>query len=57
MKLAEIDLGEIVDALRMERSAWIKKAQDQGRENTEAESVTICVLMALEHAFASIAYR
>ena len=41
---------ELVKALGMERSEWVKFAQDEGRQNTESEKITICVLAALEHA-------
>jgi hypothetical protein len=50
MKLADIDAYELVKALGMERSEWIKFAKEEGRLNTDAEKITICVLAALEHA-------
>ena len=53
MKLADIDVDEFVKALHMERSAWIKAPKEQGRRETEAEKITICMLAALEHAFAN----
>lgn len=53
MKLADIDVDELVKALHMERSTWIKAPKEQGRRETDAEKVTICVLTALEHAFAT----
>ena len=53
MKLADIDVDELVKALHMERSTWIKAPKEQGRRETDAEKVTICVLAALEHVFAN----
>ncbi|MFZ0093755.1 MAG: hypothetical protein WB563_01295 [Pseudolabrys sp.] len=55
MKLADIDAHELVKALHNERSVWIKNPKDQGRRETEAEKITICVLAALEHVFAHAA--
>ena len=55
MKLADIDVDELVKALHMERSTWIKAPKEQGRRETDAEKVTICVLAALEHVFANAA--
>jgi hypothetical protein len=37
MKLADIDAYELVKALGMERSEWIKFAKEEGRLNTDAE--------------------
>jgi hypothetical protein len=54
MKLGEIDLDELVRALGAERSAWIKVASEEGRRHTDAERVTMCVLAALEHIFATL---
>jgi hypothetical protein len=53
MKLADIDVDELVKALHVERSTWIKAPKEQGRRETDAEKVTICVLAALEHVFAN----
>ncbi len=55
MKLADVDVHELVKALHMERSEWIKNPKDQGRRETEAEKITICMLAALEHVFAHAA--
>jgi len=52
MKLADVDVHELVKALGMERSAWIKIPKEEGRRETDAEKTTICVLAALEHALA-----
>jgi hypothetical protein len=54
MKLAEIDLDDLKQALRTERTAWIKVADEEHRRPTDAERVTVCILMALEHALAGI---
>jgi hypothetical protein len=53
VRLADIDVDDLVKALHMERSTWIKAPKEQGRRETDAEKVTICVLAALEHAFAN----
>jgi hypothetical protein len=50
MKLADVDVHELVKALGAERSAWIKIPKQEGRRETDAEKITICVLAALEHA-------
>lgn len=50
MKLGEIEVYDLVRALAIERSAWIKVAEDEGRRHTDSEKVTINVLAALEHA-------
>ena len=50
MKLAEIEIDELVHALGMERSAWIRIAREERRQHTDAERVTMCILAALEHA-------
>ena len=53
VRLADVDVDELVKALHMERSTWIKAPKEQGRRETDAEKVTICVLAALEHVFAN----
>ena len=54
MKLGEIDVDELVRALGQERSAWIRVSKEEGRRHTDAENVTMCVLVALEHALGRI---
>jgi hypothetical protein len=54
MKLAEIDIDELVSALRTERTGWINVASQERRKHTEAECVTMCILAALEHALARV---
>ena len=39
MKLAEIDLEDLQQALRMERTAWIKVANEERRRPTDADNV------------------
>lgn len=51
MKLSDIDVAEVIAALRQERSSWIDVAHDEGRRNTEAEKLTICILAAFERTF------
>ena len=48
LKLADVDAYELVEALKKERSAWIKAAKEDHRRETEAEKATICILTALE---------
>jgi hypothetical protein len=54
MKLADIEIHDVVQALGRERSGWVKLATEERRPHTEAERVTICVLAALEHALATV---
>jgi hypothetical protein len=54
MKLADIEIDDLVRSLRRERSAWVKLASEEKRRHTEAERVTISVLAALEHALARV---
>ena len=55
LKLADIDVYELVDALGMERTALVNAAKEEGRRSTDAERVTICVLQALERALKAAA--
>lgn len=57
MKLADVDVGELVRALGKERSAWIKLKTDEKRQLTESEKATVCMLAALEHILSNIALR
>lgn len=50
MKLADIDVADLVRALGIERSAWITTASEENRRHTDAERVTISVLAAVEGA-------
>lgn len=54
MKVGEIDIKELVRALGSERSKWINAAHAEGRKSTDAETVTICVLAALENALTDV---
>jgi hypothetical protein len=54
VKLADVEIDELIRALGSERSAWINQASEKGHRHTEAERVTICVLAALEHALAKM---
>ena len=56
MKLADIDVDELVRALGKERSKWIDAASEEKRRSTEAEKATICMLAALEHVLSNIAH-
>ena len=55
LKLADIDVYELVDALGMERTALVKAAKEEGRRPTDAERVTTCALRALERALKAAA--
>jgi hypothetical protein len=55
LKLADIDVYELVDALGMERTALVNAAKQEGRRPTDAERVTICALGALERALKAAA--
>jgi hypothetical protein len=57
MKLADIELDELVRALAAEQTAWIKAARDEGRRPTEPERVTLCMLSALRNALQRIGSR
>ena len=54
MKLADIDLHELRQALQSERSAWVKAPREEDRVQTDAERITICVLFALEHVLEKV---
>jgi hypothetical protein len=55
LKLADIDVYELVDALGMERTALVNAAKEEGRRPTDAERVTICAFRALERALKAAA--
>jgi hypothetical protein len=52
MKLTDIDVDELVKALHGTPARGSKLRKNKDAE-TDAEKVTICVLTALEHAFAN----
>jgi hypothetical protein len=49
MKLNELDVDDIIGALRTERSKWINVAEQEKRRHTESEKTTMCLLAAIEH--------
>lgn len=49
MKLADVDVEELISSLRTERSAWINAAHEEKRPPTDIERTTMCVLHALEN--------
>ncbi len=55
LKLADIDVYELVDALGVERTALVNAAKEEGRRPTDAERVTTCALRALERALKAAA--
>jgi len=50
MRLGDLDVHDLIDALGTERSAWINIQKEQLRHLTEAERATIYVLTAIESA-------
>jgi hypothetical protein len=54
MKLADIEMDDLLRALRTVRSEWISVAQNENRRPTEAESLMICVLAALEQVASAL---
>jgi hypothetical protein len=55
MKLGDLDLNDIIDALGMVRSDWITIQKEEHRRLTDADRVTVCVLAALEQALRRLA--
>jgi len=55
LKLTDIDVYELVNALGVERTALANAARAEGRRSTDAERVTICVIEALERALKAAA--
>jgi hypothetical protein len=55
MRLGDLDVYDLIDALGMERSAWINVQKERNRRLTDAERVTICVLAAFERALLKVA--
>lgn len=57
MKLADLEVEDVIAALRKERSEWIEVAGREKRRHTEAELTTMCLLAALEHVLQDAASR
>jgi hypothetical protein len=57
MRLAELDIDDVIEALKKERAEWISVAKNESRSNTEAERVTICFLLAIERVLSTAAIR
>jgi hypothetical protein len=55
MKLGDLDLNDVIDALGMVRSDWINIQKEGNRRLTDADRVTVCVLAALEQALRRLA--
>jgi|307.fasta_scaffold534995_2 hypothetical protein len=55
MKLGDLEVYDLIDALGTERSAWINVQKEEHRHLTEAERVTIYVLAAIERALRNVA--
>jgi hypothetical protein len=47
MKFAEVDIADLITALRAERGEWIEVADREGRRLTDGERTTISILAAL----------
>ena len=54
MKLADIEINDLIKALRSEQSAWIMIAKEEGRSHSEAEKTTLCMLSALSRALSKL---
>jgi len=57
VKLADVDVQDLITALRDERSVGISAAREEHRKPTDAEEITFCVLRALECALAAAISR
>lgn len=57
LTLGEIEVDALFEALRAERSAWIKLRDQEDRKLTQAEITTICILGALESVLKRAAER
>lgn len=57
MRLADLEIDDVIDALKKERAEWILIAKQEARPNTEAERVTICFLLAIERVLTASAIR
>ncbi len=57
MRLADLEIDDVIDALKKERAEWISVAKQETRSNTEAERITICFLLAIERALSNAAIR
>ena len=57
MKLADIEVEDLIRALGKERSAWIKLKSDENRQLTDSEKATVCILGALEHVLSDVSGR
>ena len=57
MKLSDLDVEDVVAALRHERSKWIDVAAQEKRRHTESERTTISLLSAIENVIAEALAR
>ncbi len=55
MRLADLEIDNVIDALKKERAEWISVAKQESRSNTEAERV--CFLLAIERVLSTAAIR
>jgi hypothetical protein len=54
MKLADVDVDEVIRALGKERGKWIDVARKEERQTTDAERTTICLLAVFENVFSNM---
>jgi hypothetical protein len=54
MKFAEVDIADLITALRAERGEWIEVADREGRRLTDGERTTISILAALERTLSRL---
>jgi hypothetical protein len=57
MRFADLEIDDVIEALKKERAEWISVAKHESRVNTEAERVTICLLLAIERVLSTAAIR
>jgi hypothetical protein len=55
MRLSDLEIDDVIDALKKERAEWISVAKQEARSNTDAERVTICFLLAIERVLSTAA--
>jgi hypothetical protein len=51
MKLADIEIDELILAIETVQQEWINTSKEEKRQATDAEVVTMCFLHALAHVF------
>lgn len=54
IRLADIDVDILIDALKNERLAWINDAREQNERLTDAQRVVVNMLQAIENTLRSV---